>query len=98
MSIERRFGHTSRRAGWESSTTTSKKRSDRLNLERDLPTTPKDVAAQRRLKAKQRLSSDQYLRFLAGFDPASSDELRRKPGPRGDSPFELLPATPRNRR
>jgi hypothetical protein len=95
--IERRFGHTSRRAGWESSTTNSKKRSDLLDLERDLPTTPDDVAAQRRLKARQWPGSEQYLRFLASFDPVSPEELRRKEGPRGDSPFELIPPISRDR-
>ena len=72
-------------------------RFDPLNLERDLPTTLEDVAAQKRHKADQRPDTEDYLRFLARFDPISPDELRRKRGPRGDSPFELLPRDSRNR-
>jgi hypothetical protein len=71
--------------------TTSNRRADRLDLTRDLPTTKEDVAAQRRLKAGQGPGSEQYLRFLASFDPVSLEELRRKKGPRGDSLFELIP-------
>jgi hypothetical protein len=61
-----------------------------LNLERDLPTTPEDVAAQRRLRAPRPLGFEEYLRFLASFESPSRDELRRKRGPRG-APFELIP-------
>jgi hypothetical protein len=63
--------------------------SDRLNLERDLPTTAEDVAAQRRLRAGWSLDFDEYLRFLASFEPPSHEELRRKGGPRGEQAFEL---------
>lgn len=71
--------------------TSSNRHSDRLNLERDLPTTPDDVAAQRRLRAPRPLTFEGYLRFLAGFASPSRDELRRKRGPRSDAPFELIP-------
>jgi hypothetical protein len=74
--------------------TSSSGRSDRLDLNRDLPTTPEDVAAQRRLKIGRPLSSEEYLRFLAIFDPVSPVELRRKGGPRGETPFQLLPSNP----
>jgi len=71
-------------------TTTSKELSEALNLDRDLPTTAADVAAQRRLRASRPLTFEGYLRFLASFDPPSCDELRRKRGPSG-APFELIP-------
>jgi hypothetical protein len=70
---------------------TSKNLSEPLNLERDHPTTPADVAAQRRLRAGRTLTFDEYLRFLASFEPPSPAELRRKRGPRGERPFELFP-------
>jgi hypothetical protein len=70
---------------------TSKGPSERLNLERDLPTTPADIAAQRRLRAGRSLTFEKYLRFLASFEPPSHEELRRKRGPRGERAFELPP-------
>ena len=62
-----------------------------LNLERDLPTTPDDVAAERRLRVPSPLTFEGYLRFLAGFACPSRDELRIERGPRGDTPFQLIP-------
>jgi hypothetical protein len=76
----------------ENCTTTSKEPSELLNFERDLPTTPADVAAQRRLRAPRPLTFEGYLRFLASFEPASYDDLRSKRGPSGDGPFELIPS------
>ncbi len=61
-----------------------------LDLERDLPTTKEDVAAQRRLRGGPGLSFDEYLQFLAGFEPPLYEELERKRGPRGNSPFQLI--------
>lgn len=66
-------------------------RSETLNLDRDLITTPEDVAAQRRLRRPRPVSFDGYLRFLSNFPSSISEELRRKRGPRGDVPFQLLP-------
>jgi len=68
---------------------TSNRPSDRLDLERDLPTTPEDVAAQRRLRVSRVLSFQSYCRFLASFDPPSAERLRRERAPRGDEVFEL---------
>jgi len=62
-----------------------------LNLERDLPTTEEDVAAQQRLRVGRPLSFEKYIRFLASFEPPSYEELHRKRGPHGDKPFELIP-------
>lgn len=70
----------------------SKGRRELLDLVRDLPTTPEDVAAQRRLKSWQPLSSDEYLRFLRTFGSPSYEELRSRRGARGDTPFSF-PAT-----
>jgi len=75
----------------ENCTTTSKKPSELLNLEADLPTTSEDVVAQRRLRAPRPLGFEEYLRFLASFESPSRDELRRKRGPSGEAPFELIP-------
>ena len=69
----------------------SSETSERLNLERDLPTTEEDVAAQRRLRFGRPLSLEDYFCFLASFDPPSYAQLRAKRGPRGDTPFELIP-------
>jgi hypothetical protein len=69
--------------------TISKEMSEPLNLERDLPTTATDVAAQRRLLAGRSLTFEEYLRFLASFEPPSHDALRDKRGPRGERSFEL---------
>jgi len=59
-----------------------------LDLDRDLPTTPEDVAALRRAKSFSVLSTDGYLAFLAQM-PACAAAPAVKPGPRGDRPFEL---------
>jgi hypothetical protein len=72
-------------------TTTSKELYEALNLDRDLPTTAADVAAQRRLRVGRSLTFEEYLEFLANFEPPPSDELRGKRGPRGERAFELPP-------
>lgn len=69
-----------------------------LNLDKDMPTTPRDVEAQRKLRLATPVNLEGYLRFLARFEPPSYERLRAKHGPRGDKPFELLPGTTRSRR
>lgn len=59
-----------------------------LDLERGVPTTPEDVAAQRRLRAELRVSPEEYERFLEQLGPRPYDELLARKGPRGE-PFEL---------
>jgi hypothetical protein len=61
-----------------------------LELARDLPTTPEDVAAQRRLKSRAPLTSEQYLRFLEIFESPSYEKLRSRRGAGGDTPFSFL--------
>jgi hypothetical protein len=61
-----------------------------LDLDRDLPTAPEDIAALRKLRGRPRLDFDGYLRFLASFDAPSAAELRARRGPRGDRPFDLI--------
>lgn len=60
-----------------------------LDLDRDLPTTPEDIAALRRLKSIPALDFDQYLLFLSSLLAPSNEELRARRGPRGDEPFVL---------
>jgi hypothetical protein len=68
--IAKRFGHTSRRPEWESSTKNSKRRPDPLDLARDLPTTPADVAAQRRRNQHYEMSGEDYLRLSPASIPS----------------------------
>jgi hypothetical protein len=64
----------------------SSKRPDPLDLEKDLPTTPEDVAALRRVREIRRISFADFLRFLSRYEgPAPS---RRKTFA-GYAPFEL---------
>ena len=69
----------------------SAERPDRLDLERDLPTTAQDVAALRRLARHAPMDLDSYFRFLAGFPAPTTEELAARKGPRGDDPFVLPP-------
>ncbi len=62
-----------------------------MDLERDLPTTPADVAALRRAAAQARGEPLDYLAFLRAFGEASPEALRARPGPGGGEPFELPP-------
>lgn len=57
-----------------------------LDLDRDLPTTPAEVAALRRVR-RSPVTLEDYLRFLAALEPPP-DALRRRPGPCGE-PFSL---------
>ena len=60
-----------------------------LELDRDLPTTPEDVAALRRAReASERLSPSEYSDFLRALGKPSIEELRRRRGPHSE-PFEL---------
>lgn len=59
-----------------------------LDLGRDLPTTPEDVAAQRRLRRELRLSPQQFKAFLESLGSRSYEELRARRGPAGE-PFTL---------
>ena len=62
-----------------------------LSLDRDLPTTPDDVATLARPRATQRKDLAAYLRFLAGFPPPPPAVVRVRRGP-GGAPFELAPS------
>ncbi len=57
-------------------------------LERDLATTPADVAALRRARAACSMTHEEYLAFLQRFGDAPLDALRRRPVLRG-VPFAL---------
>ena len=67
----------------------SSDRSDRLDLEHGLPTTPEDSEALRRAKARQPTGLRDYLRFLSQFPPCDQDELRSRQGPRAASCFTI---------
>lgn len=67
----------------------SSDRSEPLDLERDVPTTAADVAALRRAGSIARLDLDGYLRFLEQLPAPSAAELRSRPGPSADAPFDL---------
>lgn len=64
-------------------------RSEPLDLDQGLPTTPEDVAVLRRLRQADRaLRAEDYFRFLAALPQPSPEDLRRRRGPRGE-PFRL---------
>lgn len=67
----------------------SNERSDLLDLEKGLPTTPADVLALRRLRLPRTVSTADYLRFLALLGPARPEHLRARRGPHGREPFRL---------
>lgn len=67
-----------------------------MDLERDLPTTPEDVAALRRASTAAAGQKVDYLAFLSTFGETSPERLRARQGPQGDEPFEL-PASKRPR-
>ena len=68
----------------------SKKTSETLDLERDLPTTKEDINALRRAGNLGHANSMNYLDFLESAAQVvdHSFQLGRK-GPLGDKPFEL---------
>ena len=65
--------------------------SEFLSLDKDLPTTPDDVATLARLRGTGREDFAAYLRFLARFPPPPLAVLRARRGP-GGTPFELAPS------
>jgi hypothetical protein len=62
---------------------------ERLDLDRDLPTTPDDVAALDRLASTPGLTLEAYLRFLGTFGALPTSRLHARQGPDGE-PFDLL--------
>ncbi len=67
----------------------SNARSEPLDLDRGLPTTPEDVAALHRLRRPPALSTEEFLRFLAQLEPPTWEALRSRKGPQGTEPFRL---------
>ncbi|HEY6547839.1 MAG TPA: hypothetical protein VI589_08025 [Vicinamibacteria bacterium] len=67
----------------------SNERSDRLDLEKGLPTSAADVLALRRLRQPRPVSTAEFLRFLALLGPPRPEDLRARRGPRGPEPFRL---------
>jgi hypothetical protein len=65
----------------------SSKPPEPLDLERDLPTTPEDVAALRRIRESRRTSFAQYLRFLSRLSFPTAKGPRKNHA--GHEPFEL---------
>jgi len=63
-------------------------RSEPLDLERGLPTSPEDVVALRRLREGAVVSQAEYFRFLSRLPPPRLADLRARKGPRGE-PFRL---------
>jgi len=58
------------------------------DLERDLPTTPEDVAALRRARRDSAMSPQQIADAVRQFESPTYAELRERPGLRGE-PFTL---------
>jgi hypothetical protein len=64
-------------------------RSEILDLERGLPTTREDVAALKKLREQRPITTQEFLRFLAGLAAPTYQTLRSRRGPRGEEPFRL---------
>lgn len=64
-------------------------RSEPLDLEPGLPTSPEDVAALRQLRETARLTTKAYLEAMARFSPPGAEILRQRRGPSGTEPFKL---------
>lgn len=62
--------------------------SDKLDLERDLPTTRTDIEVLRRLREEREVSFAEALTLLSNFAPFSVEPLDR-PLPIGWEPFSL---------
>lgn len=60
-------------------------KSEPLDLERDVPTTPEDVEALRRIRESRRLSFAEYLLYLSSLPHAPAREKTHE----GFEPFEL---------
>ncbi len=65
----------------------SSKQPEPLDLDKDLPTTPEDVAALKRIRERQRLGFADYLEFLSRLQ-LPTHGVRRKTH-EGYEPFEL---------
>jgi hypothetical protein len=52
-------------------------RPEPLDLEKDLPTTPEDVAALRRIRDGRRMSFEEYLQFLSRLSFPEPKEPRK---------------------
>ena len=68
---------------------TSSSRRSELDLAKGVPTTPEDVAALRRVRAARRLTTEQYLKALAGLTAPPLEVLRARKRARGSEPFSL---------
>ena len=76
---------------WKGSMKNSRKKSKMLDLEKDLPTTLRDIEAQRRAKFLDMPGPGRYLEFLESMNlTVNNHDLSVRKGPRGDEPFELL--------
>jgi hypothetical protein len=60
-----------------------------LDLERGLPTTPEDVLALRRVRARRRLATEDYLSALARLPSPSREAVRSRRRAGGAEPFRL---------
>ena len=67
----------------------SKRPSDLLNLERDIPTTPEDIRALEENRPRGGADWLQQLEELSKQFPVSPEELARRPTFEGCEPFEL---------
>lgn len=67
----------------------SKKPSEMLDLENDLPTTPEDVRALRENRPKAGANWLEQLQALADQFPPTEEELRNRRTFEGCEPFEL---------
>jgi hypothetical protein len=67
---------------------TSNERPEAIDLGRGLPTTAEDVEALHRARSEGVPDLDAFLRFLAQLPLLTYEQLRAKPGPRGE-PFRL---------
>ncbi len=65
--------------------------SERLDLERGLSTTARDIEALRSFKSSCPLSLEDYLGFLDRLPLLDLRSREAKRGPRGDEPFVLEP-------
>lgn len=69
-------------------TMSSRKSSELLDLEHDLPTSREDLDALARIRDLRRVDFPTYLKFLGAVAPPPSSLLRLRRGPSGE-PFEL---------
>jgi hypothetical protein len=60
-----------------------------LDLDRDLPTSAKDIHALRRARKDKFIDLQSYLDFLSRFSESSLTDLSEKKGPAGSKPFKL---------